>query len=90
MSTESPKTGMNRNPSRHPIAHDQKARMTIALPAHPTEQERYAASELRYYLERMTGAAFEVVEGPCAGRRIAMGGAAAEPSAGSSSRTAAS
>ena len=78
MSTESPKTGMNRNPSRHPIAHDQQAQMTIALPAKPTEQERYAASELRFYLERMTGAPFEVAEGPCAGRRIALGAAAAE------------
>ncbi len=76
MGTESTKTGMNPSPSRHSIAHDQTADMTITLPVCPTDQERYAAAELRYYLERMTGAAFEVVEVPCVGRRIAVGRAA--------------
>ncbi len=60
------------------IAHNQIAEMKISLSSAPTEQERYAASQLRYYLERITGAAFEIVEGPCEGARIALGGAAAE------------
>ena len=38
------------------IASNRTARYAIVIASDATEQERYAADELRYYLERMTSA----------------------------------
>ena len=45
------------------LAKDGKALSAIAVRADATETERYAASELRSYLEMITGAPFELTKG---------------------------
>ena len=59
------------------LAQGRKANCPIVLPAQPTPQEQYAADELRYYLDLMTSAVFDIVSAPHSGPQIALGGAAA-------------
>ncbi|MDD6032196.1 MAG: DUF4838 domain-containing protein [Oscillospiraceae bacterium] len=57
------------------IAQNRKACMELVLPEQPTPSEQYAADELQYYLELMTGAPFRQIrkiEGPA----LALGRAA--------------
>jgi len=58
------------------LALDQKALAAIVIPADCTEQEKYAATELRNYLSLMTSAAFEIENAPYEGAQIAVGRAA--------------
>jgi len=58
------------------LALDKKALAAIVIPADCTEQEKYAAEELRYYLSLMTSAAFEIENAPYEGAQIAIGRAA--------------
>ena len=61
------------------IASNRTARYAIVIASDATEQERYAADELRYYLERMTSAPIGVTaDVPADGRYFAVG---ASPSA---------
>ena len=61
------------------IASNRAARYAIVIASDATEQERYAADELRYYLERMTSAPIGVTaDVPADGRYFAVG---ASPSA---------
>lgn len=53
-----------------------KALAAIVIPEKATEQEKYAASELRNYLNLMTSAVFEIVNAPVEGSQIALGTAA--------------
>lgn len=50
----------------HTIARDGRAIYKIILPANETEQQNYAASELRYYLGLITAAPFEIAKGSAA------------------------
>ena len=59
------------------LATNKTAHYQIVLSPEATEQERYAASELRYYLERMTSAIFTVTTEPSE-TMIAVGAAAAQ------------
>ncbi|MBQ3078464.1 MAG: DUF4838 domain-containing protein [Clostridia bacterium] len=43
------------------LSKDRRALMPIVLPEKPTPQEKYAATELRYYLDLITSAVFDVV-----------------------------
>ncbi|NCC47640.1 MAG: DUF4838 domain-containing protein [Clostridia bacterium] len=67
--------------SQSMIAKNQRAEMTILISAQATPQERNAADELLYYLERMTGACFSIETHACpddpAQPVIALGQAAA-------------
>ncbi len=47
----------------HTIARDGIAFYKIIIPSSATEQQKYAASELRYYLGLITAASFEIAEG---------------------------
>ena len=58
------------------LATDKKALAAIVVPADCTEQEMYAATELRNYLSLMTSAAFEIEKAPYEGAQIAVGRAA--------------
>ncbi|MBQ2954900.1 MAG: DUF4838 domain-containing protein [Clostridia bacterium] len=60
------------------LARDGKALAAIVIPADCTEQELYAASELRNYLSLMTSAPFEIEKAPYEGAQIAVGRAAAQ------------
>lgn len=66
------------NGTAQKIASGHRALMKIWVSPAATEQERYAAAELRHYLELMTAALFEIAEGPCEGPRIAVGSAAGD------------
>lgn len=59
------------------LATNKTAHYQIVLSPDATEQEQYAASELRYYLERMTSAIFTVTTEPSE-KMIAVGTAAAQ------------
>ena len=60
------------------IAQGQKPCITVITTANPTEQEKYAASELRHYLSLMTSASIPLVADENAdGPVIAVGAAAA-------------
>ena len=58
------------------LALDRASLCPIVIPADPTEQEKYAADELRYYLDLITSSVFEIVSAPCEGPQIALGRAA--------------
>jgi hypothetical protein len=58
------------------IFKDGKPSISIALAEDATEQENYAAAELRYYLGMMTAATFEIVKGASSSPVIALGKAA--------------
>ena len=58
------------------LASDRKALAKIAIAPDATEQEMYAATELRDYLDLITSAVFEIVKAPCGGPCIALGRAA--------------
>lgn len=58
------------------IASGREARVKIVIPSIPTEQEEYAAAELRHYLEQITAAVFEIGSTPCNQPCIALGRAA--------------
>ncbi len=58
------------------LAENRKALLKIVLPASPTEQEKYAATELRDYLDLITSAVFEIVNEPCEQQGIFLGRAA--------------
>lgn len=47
---------------QHTIAGGGKAPVRIILPSDASEQQRYAASELRYYLGMITAASFEITQ----------------------------
>lgn len=58
------------------IARDGKPLMKIAVDANASASEKFAASELRSYLERITMAAFELADASCSQPRFAIGKAA--------------
>ena len=58
------------------LAKDQKALALIVTAKQATEQEIYAATELRNYLTMITGAAFDVVEVGAGEKQIFVGRAA--------------
>lgn len=58
------------------LAAEMKALAAITVPAEATQQEMYAATELRYYMSLMSSADFEIVHAPYEGRQIAIGKAA--------------
>ena len=58
------------------LASGQKANAAIVIPQDATAQEKYAASELRYYLSLISAAPFEIETAPFEGAQIALGRAA--------------
>lgn len=60
------------------LASEKKALAVIVIPEACTEQEKYAAQELRHYLSLMTAAAFDIETAPVTGAQIAIGSAAEE------------
>ena len=58
------------------IASDRQALATIVIPVDATEQEQYASTELRNYLDLMSSAVFEITSEPVDGPVIALGRAA--------------
>ncbi len=58
------------------LAEKRKALVKIVLPAQPTQQDQYAATELRDYLDLITSAVFEIVSEPCDQKGIFLGRAA--------------
>jgi len=58
------------------LASGMKALAAIVVPADATQQEMYAATELRYYLDLMSSADFKIERAPYEGAQIALGRAA--------------
>ncbi len=58
------------------LASARKPLVTIVIPSDATEQERYAAEELRNYLDLMSSAVFEIASAPFEGPQITLGRAA--------------
>ena len=55
------------------LARDGASNYEIALPAEPSQVERYAASELQHYLREMTGAQLPIVRGEAPAQAILVG-----------------